>query len=112
LAILGQLDREFLAALYKDPEIAWRCIGALAISASRTGEKFLCPIHREDHPSASVYFDRKRGGLTIWCWHQGRPYTIPQVRAKQVSGEILGRVCKGYVTRTHKMVAAINPMAL
>jgi Bifunctional DNA primase/polymerase, N-terminal len=88
LAISGQLDREFLAALYKDHEIAWRCLGALGISASRTGEKFLCPIHREEHPSASVYFDRKRGGLTIWCWHERRPYTIPQVRAKQVSGEI------------------------
>ena len=78
LAILGQLDREFLAALYKDPEIAWRCIGALGISASRIGEKFLCPIHPEEHPSASVYFDRKRGGLTIWCWHQGRLTPSPK----------------------------------
>jgi hypothetical protein len=87
-AILGPLDREFLAALYKAPEIAWRCLNALGISASRVAEKFLCPIHQEEHPSASVNVDRKRGGLTIWCWHQGRPYTIPQVRARQVSGEI------------------------
>jgi hypothetical protein len=86
--INDHLDRELLAALYKDPEVAWRCLGALGISASRTAEKFLCPIHREEHPSASVYVDRKRGGLTIWCWHQGRGYTIPEVRAAQVSGEI------------------------
>jgi hypothetical protein len=84
----GQLDRQLLAALYKDPEIAWRCLSALEISASRTGEKFLCPLHPEEHPSASVYFDRKRGGLTVWCWHQGKGYTIPEVRAAQVSGEI------------------------
>src|SRR5215813_13125280 len=88
LANVGQYDREFLAALYKDLTIAWRCIAALGISASRVGEKFLCPIHPEAHPSASVYEDRKRGGLTIWCWHERRPYTIPQVRAKQVSGEV------------------------
>jgi hypothetical protein len=86
--ITGHLDREFLAALYKVPQIAWRCLGALGISASRPGEKFLCPIHREEHPSAAAYFDRKRGGLTIWCWHERRPYTIPEVRAAQVSGEI------------------------
>jgi Bifunctional DNA primase/polymerase, N-terminal len=67
LANVGQYDREFLAALYKDLTIAWRCIAALGISASREGEKFLCPIHPEAHPSASVYKDRKRGGLTIWC---------------------------------------------
>ena len=71
--INGQLDREFLAALYKVPEIAWRCLGALGIAASRPREKFLCPIHPEARPSASVYEDRKRGGLTIWCWHERRP---------------------------------------
>jgi hypothetical protein len=86
--ITDRLDRESLAALYKDPEIAWRCLGVLGISAARTAEKFLCPIHREEHPSASVYVDRKRGGLTIWCWHQRRAYTIPEVRAAQVSGEM------------------------
>ena len=76
VANVSQYDREFLAALYKDLTIAWRCIGALGISASRTGENFLCPIHPEAHPSAdqALFFElqRQRNILLLTTTRKGK----------------------------------------
>lgn len=61
---------------------AMRCIG---IHVRRLGEKFCCPIHPEQHPSAALWRDEgdPQSPIMLHCFHdRGRAWwTLPEVYA-------------------------------
>jgi hypothetical protein len=82
---------EGLRVLFQRPEVALRCAGVLGVPTARVGQGFLCilPGHEERHPSASLHWDPKTGGVQYRDWHTRDRvdwYPLPDVRASLAFG--------------------------
>ena len=90
------LDAEAISELYRRVDVVLACARHLGLPVNRVGRPFCCilPGHTETRPSASLYWDPKRGTLVYRDWHQRdgascQWFTLPEVYASLVAGRIL-----------------------
>ena len=71
----------------RDPRVALTVMKEIGVEVYRIGQAFLCPIHKENNPSAALYLPHDQGFITMHDFHTGEFIPLPDLYAAHIKGK-------------------------